>query len=273
MRIPLSLIGALCPLPVLAQTPDAPDSDRIIIGIGGGIAPTYDGSDDYDFQPGGIVQGSVSGFNFAMRGTNLFVDLVREASDAPLDIVAGPVVQLQTNRSGGIKDAQVRALGKISATVEIGGYIGIGKRKLLNPYDTLSFDLAYVRDVGGVHNSHTLTPSISYFTPLNAKTFAIVNISARHVGQGFGRRYFGVTPGGSAASSLASYQIGGSGLSDASTTLLLGRALGADPRKGWSLFAIGSYSRLLGKYARSPIVADAGSRDQWFGVAGLAYSF
>lgn len=273
MRIPLSLIAAFFPLPLLAQTTNAPDRDRITIGIGGGIAPTYDGSDDYDFQPGGIVQGSVSGFSFTMRGTNLFVDLIREPSDAPIDFVAGPVVQLQTNRSGGIKDAQVRALGKIGKTVEVGGYVGIGKRRLLNPYDTLSFDLAYVRDVGDVHKSHTLTPSVSYFTPLNAKTFALVNVSARHVGQGFGLTYFGVTPAGSAASGLAPYQVNGSGFSDGSATLLLGRALGADPRKGWSLFAIGSYSRLFGKYARSPIVADAGSRNQWFGVGGLAYSF
>lgn len=273
MRIPLFLALSLLPFPALAQPSEAPEGDRITIGLGAGIAPSYDGSDDYDFQPGGIVQGSVSGFSFAMRGTNLYVDLIRDRADSPIDLVAGPVVQLQTNRSGGIKDAQVRALGKIGTTVELGGYVGIGRRKLLNPFDSLSFDLAYVHDVGGVHESYTLRPSVSYFTPLSRKTFALLNLSARHVGKGFARTYFEVTPQGSAASGLAPYALTKGGLADGSATLLLGQALGEDPRKGWSVFVVGSYSRLFGRFARSPIVRDAGSRDQWFGVGGIAYSF
>ena len=83
----------LAPSPALAQSavgppvgvgpdPSAWPPDRITVGLGGGIASDYSGSDDYAFQPGGIVQGSVLGFAFAMRGLNLYVDLARERQGA-----------------------------------------------------------------------------------------------------------------------------------------------------------------------------------------------
>lgn len=279
MRIPLLLAAIALPCSANAQPADpappteAQSRDRLTIGLGGGIAPSYDGSDDYRFQPGGIVQGQVDGYEFAMRGLNVFVDLARESPEAATTFALGPVVQYQTNRGGGIKDRRVRALGTISETVEIGGYAGIGRRAVLNRFDQLSVDVAFLHDVGGVHNSFTVTPTVNYFTPLSPKTFALLGLSAEYAGKGFGRTYFDVTPAGSAASGLAAFRVRDAGFTSASTTLLLGRALGPDPRKGWSLFALGSYSRMLGDYAQSPIVRDAGSRNQWFGVAGVAYSF
>lgn len=259
--------------PLIAQPAGAQDEDRLTLGLGGGIAPSYDGSDDYRFQPGGVVQGSLSGFNFSMRGLNLFIDAVRDAPRAQTDLIAGPVFQIQTNRSGGIEDRQVRRLGTISATLEAGAYAGVARQGVLNRFDRVSFDLAVVHDVGGVHKSYTVTPSIGYFTPLDRKTIANLGLSARYAGSGYRRTYFDVSPAGSAASGLATYATGGAGFTQGSATLLLGRALGPDPMKGASLFLLGSYSRMLGDAARSPIVRDAGSRDQWFGVAGIAYSF
>ena len=49
--------------------------------------------------------------------------------------------------------------------------------------------------------------------------------------------------------------------------------LSGDGRKGLGLFALAGYKRLLGQYADSPIVRDAGSANQGFAVAGLTYSF
>ena len=52
--------------PALAQAPDSgppagmpkpPAGDRFTVGIGGGIGPDYEGSNETDFQPGGVMQG------------------------------------------------------------------------------------------------------------------------------------------------------------------------------------------------------------------------
>jgi MipA family protein len=246
--------------------------DRLTLGLALAVSPSYDGSDDYRLSPGGLIQGQVAGFSFAARGTNLYVDLLREAPRSKIDLVAGPVVQLRLERNGTIRDRQVAALGKIKPALELGGYAGIGLSGVLNRIDKLSFDVAIRADVSGIHNSMIVTPSLTYFTPLSRKTIALLSVGADHVGRKYGQTYFDV-PTTANASGLAPYGIARAGWKSAAANLLAVHSLGADPRKGWSVFAFGGYSRVLGPYARSPIVRDAGTPDQFIGFAGLAYSF
>lgn len=277
----------LAPAPALAQAEDrrsgappgsgSPErnpaekwpADRITVGLGGGIAPDYSGSDDYEFQPGGIVQGSVSGFNFAMRGLNLYVDLARERRGAGIDVIAGPVVQLRLDRNGKVEDPRVAALGKLKSAVELGGYAGIGKRGVLSRFDEVSADVTFLHDVGSAHKSYVIRPSVGYQTLLGRRTFALARVSADFVGKGFARSYYDVPAG----TVLPAYATNGGGLETIGATVLATHALGPDPRKGLSLFVLGGYSRITGKFARSPVVSVAGSQDQFRAIAGLGYTF
>lgn len=273
------LTAAAVATPAFAQesgppstTPPTQSTDRLTLGLAVAVSPSYDGSDDYRLSPGGLIQGSVSGFSFAARGTNLYVDLIREAPRAKIDIVAGPVAQLRLERNSNIRDPQVAALGKIKPAFELGGYVGVGKAGLFNPFDKLSFDVSYRADVSGIHNSALVSPTVSYVTPLSRRTLALISLSAEHVGRKYGQTYFDVpvTPN---TSGLAPYGITRAGWKNVGGNVLLVQSLGPDIRKGWSVFAFGGYSKILGQYARSPIVRDAGSADQLIGFAGLAYSF
>ncbi len=274
--------GLLCLLalhtPAFAQDADTQPAatsdyrDRLTLGLAVAVSPSYEGSDNYRLSPGGLVQGQVAGFSFAARGTNFYVDLIREAPRSKIDIVAGPVVQLRLERNGNIRDPQVAALGKIKPALELGGYAGIGMSGVINPFDKLQFDVSYRADVSGIHNSALVSPTISYVTPLSRRTLALLAVSAEHVGRKYGQTYFDV-PTTANASGLAPYAVQGVGWKSAGGNLLVVQSLGPDIRKGWSVFAFGGYSTLLGHYARSPIVADAGSADQFIGFAGLAYSF
>jgi MipA family protein len=279
--LPLALAAVTSPLAAQesarpagppASAPPSQSPDRLTLGLAVAVSPSYDGSDDYKLSPGGLIQGQVSGFSFAARGTNLYVDLLREAPRAKIDIVAGPVVQLRLERNANIRDRQVAALGKIKPALELGGYVGIGASGVINPFDKLSFDVSYRADVSGIHNSALISPTISYVTPLSRRTLALLAVSAEHVGRKYGQTYFDV-PTTANASGLAPYGVTGAGWKSAGGNLLLVQSLGPDIRKGWSVFAFGGYSKLLGQYARSPIVRDAGSADQFIGFAGLAYSF
>ncbi len=254
------------------STSPARGGDRLTIGLAAAVSPSFEGSDDYRVSPGGLLQGQVSGFSFAARGTNLYVDLVREAPGSKIDFVAGPVVQVRLERNANIRDRQVAALGKIKPALELGGYVGIGTSGVVNPFDKLSFDVSYRADVSGIHNSALVSPTISYVTPLSRRTLALLAVSAEHVGAKYGQTYFDV-PTTANASGLAPYGVRGAGWKNVGGNVLLVQSLGADIRKGWSVFAFGGYSKILGKYARSPIVADAGSANQFIGFAGLAYTF
>ena len=74
------------------------------------------------------------------------------------------------------------------------------------------------------------------------------------------------------ASGLPAYSID-SGWKSWSVALLGDMALTGDLTGGLQLVATASYRRMLGDFADSPIVSVAGSRDQWFGALGLAYTF
>lgn len=253
----------------------AEDRYSLTFGIGGGIAPEYEGASDYGFQPGGIIQGKVDGFDFQVRGPNIYIDLIRDAPDSEWNVIAGPVAQLRTDRasSSDINDPRVALLGTRDTAVELGGYIGIGKRGFLIPPASLTFDLAYVHDVADAHDSFILTPGVALASPLSQRTFASLGVSADYVGKGYGRTYFDTAAIAAPIPTLTGYATDGAGFKSIGTNLLLAHDLGGDNRKGWALFGLGGFKRLLGQYARSPIVREAGDADQFLGVAGIAYSF
>jgi outer membrane scaffolding protein for murein synthesis (MipA/OmpV family) len=287
-RLAISLLaGALLlgTAPAAAQEAPPPNSpppspppppvggDSFTIGLGAGIVPSYEGSDDYRIIPGGVVRGKVSGFNFFTRGLQFYLDLIPEAEGETLDLSVGPVVGLRLNRTSGIKDARVRALGKLDEAYELGGFVGIGKTGVItSAYDNLSFRVAYLKDVGSAHESHVITPSIEYGTPLSERAYVGIGASADFVGDGYARYYFDVTPAGAAASGLSPFQADG-GFKSYSLSLFGSHSLSGNLIKGLSLFAVGSYTRLRGDFRRSPIVSEVGSPNQWFGVIGLAYTF
>ncbi len=249
------------------------DRNSLTIGLGGAYVPSYEGSDDYILTPIGLAFGKISGFGFATRGTALYVDLIPDKRDAPVDFHFGPVANVRLDRTNRIKDARVRALGELDSAIEAGAWAGLRKNGLLHEYDSLGVRLAWQTDVTDTHQSSVITPAIEYSTPLSTRTLASLSLQAEHVGDGYARTYFSVTPAGALASGLPAFNADG-GWKNWRATLLFGQALTGDLRNpALSLFGGIGYSRLLGDFARSPIVSVAGDRDQYFATLGLAYSF
>lgn len=260
--------------PAFAQdTADSEGDDTLTIGAGVGYVPSYEGSDNYIVSPAAAIRGKVSGHNFYTRGTSLYFDLIPEAPGNNLDLSFGPVGYVRLNRTRRIKDAQVRALGELDTAIELGAFAGIAKTGVVtSEYDTLSFRVAYLRDVTDTHDSYVVQPVIEYGTPLSEVTYVGATLSADIVGDGFADTYFSVTPAGTVASGLPAYTAEG-GIKDLTFALFANQSLSGDLRQGLSLFALGSYSRLLGDFKRSPIVSIAGDKDQYFAAVGLAYTF
>jgi outer membrane protein len=260
--------------PALAQQEEGVDDgrDNFTIGLGASYLPSYEGSDDYQISAAGLVRGRVSGFTFYTRATALYFDLIREAPNAPLNVEVGPMANVRFDRSSRIEDDRVEALGELDVAVELGGFAGLTKNGVLHGYDFLTVRLDVVHDVTGTHDSTVIAPNLEYGTPLSTTFFVGASLSAEHVGGRYARTYFGITPEGAAASGLAAYDLDG-GWKNWRGTLLATQSLSGDLRRGWAVFAVGSYSRLLGNFRRSPIVADAGDPNQWFGALGVSYTF
>ncbi|WP_449471078.1 MipA/OmpV family protein [Sphingobium chungangianum] len=253
------------------------DSNVLTVGIGAAVIPSYEGSDDYRVIPVPQLRGKVSDFAFWTRGPSLYFDVIPNRGQ-DIDLQLGPVAGVRFDRSSrkNIKDAAVRALGERDKAVELGGFVGIGKTGILtSAYDNLSVRVAVTKDVAGAHESFIVTPAIEYFTPLSTRSFVGLGVSADYVGKKYGRYYYDVDAAGALASGLPEYSRAGdgSGFKKVGVNLTGGLSLSGDIRKGWALFALGGYSRMLGDYADSPIVSIAGSRNQWIGAVGVGYTF
>ena len=251
------------------------NADTITIGGGGVYLTDYEGSNDYRWTPAPAAVGSIKGFGFTLAGNRLSIDLIPNDPNSTIDFQAGPigVVNFNRNNIDNIDDRRVRVLGEIKTAIELGGYVGIGKTGVItSPYDKLSVTVSYRHDVSNAHDSGIWQPSVNYLTPLSTKAAVALFATAERAGRGYGTTYFSVSPTQSIASGLPTYNARGGWknytLGGLATYSLTGNLL-----KGFKLVAGGTYRRMLNDFADSPLVSIAGSKNQWLGAVGLAYTF
>ena len=245
-------------------------ANSFTIGGGGAIIPDYEGSDDYKWIPAAAIRGRVGGISFTTRGLYLYVDVINGSGKVDFDV--GPIAGVRLNRTGKIKDDLVNLLPDRKTAVEVGGFAGVSFKGLTNPYDSLGVRLDVVHDVANAHQSTVISPNVEFSTPLSRAVFVSASVGADFVSNRFADYYFSVSPAETILSGLPTFNADG-GMKNWKAGLLANYALSGDLRHGLSLFGMANYSRLVGDFKRTPIVAQRGSAGQWLGALGLAYSF
>jgi outer membrane scaffolding protein for murein synthesis (MipA/OmpV family) len=201
------------------------------------------------------------------------LDFVPDADGAKLGFSLGPVATYSANRDRHIVDPVVRAAGRLKADIAVGINSGVTLYRILDAYDSLSASVDVKWDVRGPHGGMQIAPSVSYTTPLSKASVVTLAVSAKQVNDDYADYYYSVSPAQSAASGLPAYQAHG-GWASVGATLLLGHSLRGDLRKsGLSLFAVGSYTRLLNDARYNPYTSIRGTPNQWVGGGGLAIMF
>lgn len=251
---------------------------RDYFAIAGGVitVPSYNGSNERNVLPAFYFRGRYKGYSFSTRGTNFQVDLIRQKRGQKTDIKFGPIINLRSDRTGRIKDAQVEALGDRKMAVELGISAGVTQSGIVtSQYDQLGLRVVALKDISGKHGSWVVSPTLDYGTPLSKRAYIGISASFNVYGKGFGRYYFDVDPVGSAASGLPVY-------TGASRKATLGKytigiagayGLSGDLRKGFVLIGGAQYGRMTSRFADSPIVDIAGSKNQFLAGGGVAYQF
>ncbi|MEO1044015.1 MAG: MipA/OmpV family protein [Pseudomonadota bacterium] len=251
--------------------------DFITLGIGAGLIPSYEGSDNYVLFPGPQIVGQVSGFQFASPGggPGIVVDLIREKPLSKTNIIAGPLVRVNLNRAiqSQINDPVVEQLGDLDVAIEVGGRFGVGVNGVFSRFDSISFltDIAF--DVAGAHSGTVIRPSINYRRPIGRAAIIRASVAASWVDNDYADFYYGIDAAGSAASGLPVFDAG-SGVKSVSANVigtydLSGNALDG----GWGMFGLFGYSRLREAAAATPITAIRGDANQLRGVVGITYTF
>ena len=248
--------------------------DTYTIGIGAAFVPDYEGSDDYRFIPAGAIRARINGISISTNGPYLYIDVIPQ-SGRKVDFDFGPIAGLRFDSRRSSDDPVVKAMIKRNTAFELGGFGGVSLHGIVDPYDTLSIHLDVLHDVGNAYKSTVFDPNVSFSTPISLKTFVSVSAGAEFVGHKFAYYYFGVTPADVIATggALPLYDPTHSGMTNWKTTLLVNHSITGNLLHGISLFGMAQYSRLVGEFKRSPIVADRGSASQWIGAVGAAYTW
>ena len=282
MKLLLAATGSLalaCAAPAMAQNvealPDGPDGEATVfdgnwfsIGAGAVYSASYDGSDDYVVSPIPIVQGKIGGVRISPRAGGAALDFVNDDSDGA-KISAGVAARLNRNRASQIEDPVVLSYGELDTAFEVGPSVGISLPGLLNPYDSLSFNIETLFDVAGAHDGTLVSPGVTYFTPVSRGAAISLSVSSSYVDDDYADYYYSVPAGGA----LPAYQADG-GWDRVGVNLLTGVDLDGNlANGGLALIAMGGYSRMLGDGKRTPFTSIRGDADQWMGALGIGYTF
>jgi outer membrane protein len=250
------LIGAVVILPAWtpASAQDASDY-RVRVGLGAQLRPKYPGADDREVAPLWDID--------VAKGTDEFLF---EAPDDRFGIplfqkdgfAFGPAANFQSAR----KDKDVGApVGKVKSTFEAGAFA----EYFVAP--SIRIRAEALKGIGG-HKG--LVGSIGADQVWRDGDRYVFSIGPRLElsDSRYQRAYFGVDSEAALASGLPAYRPSG-GIHGAA--LASGLSYQFTPRFG--LFGLAKYERLLGDAAKSPIVREFGSRNQFSGGIGLSYTF
>ncbi|MBX7496924.1 MipA/OmpV family protein [Qipengyuania sp. 6B39] len=250
------------------------DDTWLSVGIGGIYTPSYDGSDDYTFSVIPIVQGRLGPVGIDPRPAGLALDFLPDAENG-VDISAGVAARIRRNRASDIKDPVVEQYGELDTAIEVGPTLGVSFPGVLHQYDSLSFNADLLFDVAGAHGGMTVSPSVTYFTPLSRAAIVSLTLSANYANDDYADYYYTVpaAPDIDPADRLPTFQADG-GFDKAGVNLLFGYDLDGNALNGGlALIGLAGYSRLLGDAKDTPFTSIRGSADQWMVAAGVGYTF
>jgi outer membrane scaffolding protein for murein synthesis (MipA/OmpV family) len=269
--------GAPAGAPPFAFARPVFDETWATIGLGAGLVPSYMGSNDYILFPLPLIVGRVGGVGISPNGPGFVLDFnspeptMRQAKGPR--IAFGPAFRFRNDRNAQIEDEVVARAGELDVAVEVGANVALAWRGVFKTFDTLTVGVQARWDVLGAHEGMIVEPQIQYRAALDRAFSLQTQISAEFVDDSFADYYFSVSPAQAAASGLPQFRAEG-GLNRIGTLSILAYDLDRNPLNGgWSLTAIGGYSRLVGDGADTPYTVLRGDADQFIGGLGVAYTF
>jgi outer membrane protein len=241
---------------------EVPDAINMA-GVAVGSYPDYIGSDDTAVGVAPYLRWDL--------GSNRYVQLL--ANDLRVNLLdhdkwrAGPMMIYRFGRSD-VDDKLVARLGDLDDTVELGGFVAYRVQLSADPRHRIGAQAYATADVGGEHDGYVAGIGVNGFQPLSRAFTLGYGAATTYGDSSYTDHYFGVTPRGSLASGLPTFEAGG-GMRDARGFLT--GILSLSPQ--WHLGAGVMYQKLLGDAAGSGVTSVRGDENQWVYGAGAMYAW
>jgi outer membrane protein len=258
MQTPKSLIVLLTGLFIavlLAAAPAAVAVDKFELGLGPGIAPDYEGSEDYQFVPIPYARAQwASGQYVHLLGNKLKGNLL------PDDMWSlGPMLEYISSRAD-VDNNRVDDMQNVDASVMLGVF---GSVKI----DRWNASLELRQDIAD-NNGFLTTLRGGYNLPINEQLRLGFGVSTTYADGDYMNTYFSVDSGDAARSGLKEYDAE-SGFKDVALDL----SADYNIYENWSVTGLFQYTRLVGDAEDSPVVDDEGDENQFFAGFLVKYSF
>lgn len=248
------------------------DGDFLVVGVGGVSMPSYEGSNDRTLSPLAGVFGRIGGVGINPRAAGIALDFA-PAEQGRVAIAVGPVVRYRGNRSRGIKDPAVAALGKRGAVIEGGIAMGVTLKGVLNAFDRVSVGTDVRWDISGKGGGRVIAPGATYFTPVSKGQVFGARVGAEFVDHRYAAYNYAIDAAEGAASGLPPYRARG-GFKEWNVGAFTAVDLSGNFLDGGFALGVGAqYSRLQGSAAETPVTSIRGKRGQWFFGGGVGYTF
>ncbi|QSR19673.1 MipA/OmpV family protein [Novosphingobium sp. KA1] len=209
------------------------DDDHVIIGVGAGYAPSYQGADDYRVLPMPAIDVDVGPFYANLRnGVGI------KAVDTGKITLGGGVTVMPGYRSKDVPDGigklSIGVGGRLFASVNAGGVVAT---------------VGATKGFAGGTKGLLADASVSYPIPVTSRITVIPTVMTTWADSKYNNGYFGVSESQSLASGLSQFEMG-SGFKDASAMLTVSYRM----TDHIIVSASGGVTTLLGDVKDSPLV-------------------
>jgi len=255
----LIVLGAVAAvsLPLQAQAIDW------TLGAGAGVAPDYEGSEDYEPVPLWNVRAG----NLYHKDTYAQIFATRFRSNLlPHDNFRLGLAGQYVGKRDDVDNDAVDSLRSTDDGFLLGALIGYDFKLDGNRVIGVEFEPRYdVGDnIGGLFTGRT-----TYLAPFGGGSWVFRgSAEVTYASEDYMSEYFGISGADSARSGLNTFN------ADADfKDVAFGATLTYKFTENWNVTGLATYTRLLGDAADSPVVDDEGNENQFFGGLTINYKF
>lgn len=249
------MAGAVLVCFMMSLTPAAQATD-VSLGGGLGVAPDYEGSDDYEIVP--LPYFNVTWDNH--MSINLMINQAK-VNLIPSPFWRGGVVGEYIAERDDVDNDKVDDLDDVDTSIMLGGFFGF-------QYNRWSANIEAMQDVADGNDGAIVRLNGGYQIPINEIWHLSLGGFTTWADDDYMEAYFEIDTGDAIQSGLDRSDAD-SGIKDAGLNLFVSYK----PWEHWGFMGLASYKRLFGDAEDSPVVDDEGDENQFFTGVLLFYKF
>ena len=226
------------------------------VGLGVGMAPDYEGSEDYDAVPIAYARFSLDDGDYVMlNGNKLKWNFVNDK------IEFGPLLQYRLERDD-VDNDEVDRMKDVDSAIEAGFF-------LTGVFGDWRANAEFAADISDEHDGYLVTIGGDYNMKVSDDLKMKLGVSTTYASDDYMETYFQVDATNRGTSILPAYEADDSEFKDITFYLTANYSI----NDNWSIMGNLSYTNLTGDAEDSPIVDDEGDDGQFFAGVTAVYHF